>query len=149
VAPGKPLERNEAHPACRPPEADLEQALGALVVKGVGGVDDACHYGSGVPGTERLPPRKDFVEALGALAQKFRRGPPPKWRSNLPPDLQGARRRIVLGRAVVTIRRLREHDLDPGSFRPRRRAVTGRGPPQASRYRRSRQEGARGGSLGN
>jgi hypothetical protein len=149
VAPGKPLERNEAHPACRPPEADLEQALGALVVKGVGGVDDACHYSSGVPGTERLPPRKDFVEALGALAQKFRRGPPPKWRSNLPPDLQCARRRIVLGRAVVTIRRLKGHDLDPGSFRPRRRAVTGRGPPQASRYRRSRQEGARGGSLGN
>src|SRR5205807_1358821 len=66
VAPGKPLERNEAHPACRPPEADLEQALGALDVKGVGGVDDACHYGSGVPGTERLPPRKDFVEAHAA-----------------------------------------------------------------------------------
>jgi hypothetical protein len=49
VAPGKSLERNQAHPAYRPPEANLEHALGALVVKGVGGVDDACHHGSGVP----------------------------------------------------------------------------------------------------
>ena len=125
MAPGKTLERNQAHPACRPPEADLEHALGALLVKGVGGVDDACHNGSGVPGTERLRPRKDIVEPLGALAQKLCRGPPPQWRSYLPPDLQGARSRIVFARAavIVAIRRFGEHDLEPDSFRPRRRCL--------------------------
>src|SRR5437870_5015164 len=54
VAPGKPLERNQAYPACRPPEADLEHAPGALIIKGVKGVDDASDNGSSVPGAERL-----------------------------------------------------------------------------------------------
>jgi hypothetical protein len=125
VAPCKPLERNQAYPACRPPEADLEHAPGPLVVKGVGGVDDACHYGSSVPGIEFLRPRKDVVEPLWALAQKLCRGPPPQRRLHLAPDLQGPRRCIVLVRAavIVTLRRLGEHDLDPGALRPRRRRL--------------------------
>ena len=87
MAPGKPLERNQAHPACRPPEADLHHTPGALLVKDVAGVDDASDNGSSVPGTELLRPRQDFVEPPGAPAQNLCRGPPSQWGSHHPPDL--------------------------------------------------------------